>query len=387
MSSHVSAIATADVVIIGGGIVGVCCAYYLSREGLTVHLVDRGVLASGASGSCEGNILQWDKPPGIMLQLGQAGAALYEELADELPFDIEYVKKGSILVVEQPEGLAGSQELVRTMQKEGVPCEFLDVRELRELEPNLAEDLAGGAVFPDDAQVQPMLAVFAIAQAARGCGAVIHTFAEVKGIEAANGRITAVDTSVGRIATETVVNAAGVWSKAVGEMVGVTVPVRPRKGHIVVTEPVANVVQRKMMEAGYTSTVESDDSALAIAAVVEHTASGNILLGSSREIVGIDRSVNAEVIRRIIERAIRFFPCLASIHAIRTYAGLRPFTPDHVPVIGECDALKGFYVATGHEGTGICMGPITGKLVTQMITGQSPDLPVAELLPGRFELH
>jgi glycine/D-amino acid oxidase-like deaminating enzyme len=373
-----------DVVIIGGGIVGVCCAYFLSHAGVQVHLVERGCLASGTSGACEGNILQWDKPAGIMLQLGMASAALWDSLAPELPLDFEYIKKGSVLVAELEQELGASRQLIRTMQDNGVPCEFLSLKELRELEPNLAEDLAGGAIFPDDAQVQPMLAVFAFAKAAKLRGAVIQPFAPVESIEVAHGRVVAVNTSAGRIPTSVVVNAAGVWTKAVGEMVGVDVPVLPRKGHIVVTEPVANLVYRKIQEAGYTKTVESDSAALSVATVVESTASGNILLGSSREIVGIDRTVNPDVIRAIVARAIRFFPCLARIHAIRSYAGLRPFTPDHVPIIGESDVVSGFYIATGHEGTGICMAPITGKLISQLITGEEPDLPVAELLPARF---
>lgn len=375
-----------DVVVIGGGIVGVCCAYFLSRAGVKVHLVERGCLASGASGACEGNILQWDKPAGIMLKLGMASAALYDALAPDLPLDIEYAKKGSILVAEFPEELEATRQLVRTMQGEGVACQFMNLKELRELEPKLAEDLAGGALFPDDAQVQPMRAVFAFAAAAKSQGAVIQPFTTVERIEVVNGRVVSVHTSAGRIPTAVVINAAGVWSRAVGDMVGVDVPVLPRKGHIVVTERVANIVRRKMMEAGYTHTVESDSGGLSIAAVVESTASGNILLGSSREIVGFDRMVNPEVIRAIVVRAIRFFPALAHIHAIRSYAGLRPFTPDHLPIIGESDAVEGFYIATGHEGTGICFGPITGKLISQLVTAKVTDLPVAELLPGRFGL-
>ena len=375
---------SADVVVIGGGMVGVCCAYFLSKAGIKVHLVERGCLASGTSGACEGNILQWDKPPGIMLRLGMAGAGLWDSLAHELPLDFEYIKKGSVLIAELEEELDASRQLVQTMQNAGVPCEWMSLHELRELEPNLAADLAGGALFPEDAQVQPMLAVFAFAQAAKSLGAVIQPFTPVQSIEVAQGRVVAVNTSAGRIPTAVVVNAAGVWSKAVGELVGLDIPVLPRKGHIVVTEPVADLVYRKIQEAGYTRTVESDSAALSVATVVESTASGNILLGSSREIVGIDRTVNPEVIEAIVRRALRFFPCLAGIHAIRSYAGLRPFTPDHVPIIGESDVVRGFYIATGHEGTGICMSPITGKLISQLIAGEEPDLPVAELLPGRF---
>src|SRR5512137_1150447 len=120
-----------DVVIIGGGIIGVCCAYYLSRAGLMVHLVERGCLASGTSGACEGNILQWDKPAGIMLDLGMASAALWDSLAPELPLDFEYIKKGSVLVAELEQELGASRQLIRTMQDNGVPCEFLSLKELR----------------------------------------------------------------------------------------------------------------------------------------------------------------------------------------------------------------------------------------------------------------
>jgi sarcosine oxidase subunit beta len=374
-----------DVVIIGGGIIGCSCAYYLSREGVKVHLVERGSIASGTSGACEGNILQWDKQPGIELKLGVASASLYETLSEELPLDIEYAKKGSILVAENQEDLGGAEQIVRSLQSEGVPCWLATRDDLFELEPNLARDIASGAIFPEDAQVQPMLATIALAQAAKNHGTVIQTFTEVKDIELSPERsVVAVDTTAGRIPTQAIVNAAGVWSNAIGEMVGFDIPVLPRKGHIVVTEPVPNIVNCKMMEAGYTQTVGDDARGLAIAAVVERTLSGNILLGSSREFAGFDCSVDPDVIRAIVARALRFFPKLKSIHAIRTYAGLRPYTPDHLPIIAEADTVKGFYVATGHEGAGICLGPITGKLISQMITGQETDLPVEQLSLSRF---
>ncbi len=373
-----------DVVVIGGGIIGASCAYYLAHAGVKVHLVEAGSLAGGASGACEGNILLWDKPPGILLDLAKIGAALYRELVPRLPFSIEYVEKGSILVVEHPEDFPAAKLFVRSMQAAGVPCEPLSLSALRQLEPNLAQDLGGGAVFPQDSQVQPMLAVLALCQAAEDNGATILPYTEVKGITISDGHVEAVETSAGSIRASAVVNAAGAWSKRIGEMAGVNVPVLPRKGQIVVTEPVADVVHRKMMEAAYTQTVESDDHGLQIATVVEHTASGNILLGSSRQFVGFDRSVDLEAVQKIVTRAIRFFPCLHGIHAIRTYAGLRPFPPDHIPIIGEAESVRGFYVATGHEGTGIALGPITGKLIMQMITGQSPDLPLQGFSSARF---
>jgi sarcosine oxidase subunit beta len=318
--------------------------------------------------------------------LGIAGASLWETLAEELPSDIEYERKGSVGVAESPEDLRSLEQEVRLLQSEGIRCQMVSPDELAELEPNLAQDIAGGAFFPEDVQIQPMLATFALADAARENGAVIQTFTEVKGIELSPSKaIIAVNTTAGRIPTKAVVDAAGVWSGEIGKMVGLDVPVVPRKGHIVVTEPFSNIiVSSKMMEAGYTRTVESRKGGLAVAAVVEHTRSGNILIGSSREFAGFDRSVDPDVISAMVARALRFFPCLDSIHAIRTYAGLRPYIPDRLPIIADVDTIKGFYVATGHEGAGICEGPSTGKLISQMITGQETDLPVEQLSLSRF---
>jgi sarcosine oxidase subunit beta len=374
-----------DVVIIGGGIIGCSCAYYLSREGVKVHLVERESLASGTSGACEGNILRWNRQPGIEMRLAIASASLYERLSCELPLDIEYERRGCVLIAENPEGLSGVVQRVKSLQGEGIPCQMVDRDELIRLEPNLARDIAGGAFFPDEAQVNPMLVTFALARAAKENGAVIQTFTEARGIELSpEGAVMAVDTTAGRVPTRAVVNAAGAWSNAIGEMVGLDIPIIPRKGHIVVTEPVAGVINHTVMEAGYTQTVREDRGGLAIAIAIEHTRSGNILLGSSREFVGFDRSVSPHAVEGIVSRALRFFPILKRLHAIRIYTGLRPYTPDRLPIIAEADAVRGFYVAAGHEGAGICLAPITGKLISQMITGQKTDLPVGELSLSRW---
>jgi len=139
------------------------------------------------------------------------------------------------------------------------------------------------------------------------------------------------------------------------------------------------------MEASYTRTIDADDAALQVAMVIEHTKSGTMLFGSSREFVDFDRRESLEAIRGIVRRAIRFFPALARVQAIRCYTGFRPYTPDHLPILGECEQAPGFYLATGHEGGGICMGPISGKLVAQQITDQTPDLSLDAYNISRFD--
>ncbi len=163
------------------------------------------------------------------------------------------------------------------------------------------------------------------------------------------------------------------------------VRVFPRKGQIVVVEKAPRFVRRKLMEAAYTSAVESGSAGLQVAMVAESTRSGTLLLGSSRELVGYDRSVSPRVAAAITARALRFFPSLAGLRSIRNYAGLRPFSPDHLPLIGPLSGAEGFYVATGHEGAGIGLAPATGRLIAQWVTGQTLDFPAGWFSPDRFQ--
>ena len=372
-----------DVVVIGGGIIGTCCAYFLSLEGLKVHLVERGGLASGTSGACQFGIGHMNE--GISRDLTIASGRLYERLAEQLPLDIEYAKVGNLYIADSPERMRALELTEQSHDGTGMRCELMSEEDLAEFEPSLTDNVFGGLFFPDDAQVQPMLATLGFARAAEEMGATIQTFTDVTGIELSSSRaVAAVNTTRGRIATRAVVNAGGAWSAAVGRMVGLDVPVTPRKGHIVVTEPLPRLLNSYWLDATYFEAVGEEEEALAVAMVIGQTRSGNMLLGSSREFVGFDRSVSPRAISRMAARCLRFLPCLNGVHAIRTYAGLRPYTPDLLPIIGEAEAVEGFYLATGHEGEGITMGPITGKLVSQLMTGQETDLPLEELSLSRF---
>jgi glycine/D-amino acid oxidase-like deaminating enzyme len=195
-------------------------------------------------------------------------------------------------------------------------------------------------------------------------------------------------TRTGEIATETVVCAAGVWSNEVARLVGIETPIRPRKGHILVTAKVPGLIHHPLLEGGYAATVQSAFEGLEVAFVAEMTASGTLLLGSSRQFVGYDRTVSLPVMRALAARAARFLPSLASsgVRVIRSYAGLRPWSPDHLPLIGPVEAVPGFYLAAGHEGAGIGLAPITGRLIADWIVGAELSPLAAEVRPDRFEL-
>lgn len=373
-----------DVVVVGAGVVGAACAYFLASAGVRVRLLDRSFVASGSSGACEGNVLAWDKELERELPLALRSAALWQQLADELPDDFEYDRKGSVVVAETEDELRACAERNRVLRERGVEGVVLDAAGLRAEEPHAADDLPGGVLYPGDAQLEPRLATAALVRAAVARGAELSTGVTVERIVRAGARASGVETSDGRIDADLVVVAAGVWTPALLETAGLTVPVTPRKGQVVVLERSPVRFRRKLSEAGYVAAVEADDAALQVAMVVESTPSGTVLLGSSRQHVGFDREVEISVAGAIAERAARFFPALRDTRALRVYAGLRPLTPDHVPIIGPFGEVPNVCVATGHEGAGIGLAPATGELVAGWYTGAPTPVPIEWFSPDRF---
>lgn len=377
-----------DVIIIGGGIVGCASAYYLTQAGVRVHLLERGALGSAASKAGMTHIVTWEEPETHLL-LSRESKHLYQELSQVLPIDIQYRETGSIAIVEQPEKMTSFGEAVRRLQAWGVKCHILNPDELIAMEPRIAADVGGGAYFEDDAQVNPLYTTHALARAAQEYGAVIETFCEAIGIEHSPNqqRVTAVQTPQGRIPAGNVVIAAGAWSGQLAKSINLEVPILPRKGTLVVTAPLPEdyFACKIVLSAGYMDSVrEGASSGVAVAANVQQVKNGNLILGSSRQFVGFDASVDPAVVSSMMKRNLRFFPDLANVTAIRTWAGFRPYTPDLLPIISAVDGIEGLYIAAGHEGVGITEAPITGKLISQLITRETTDIPIGDLSFSRF---
>jgi glycine/D-amino acid oxidase-like deaminating enzyme len=378
-----------DVVVIGAGIVGASCAYYLSGLGLKVHLVEKGPVGTGASKAGMMHVVTWEEPE-IHLKLAQKSKALYQQLSQELPVDINFRSTGSIAIVETPESMASFTRTIQHLHTLGVKANLMSGSELIHLEPNIAADVAGGAFFEDDAQVNPLYATLALARAAQANGAVIDPFNEVIGFELnpEKNAVHSVLTTRGRISTRAVVIAAGAWSYEIGCMAGLNIPIQPRKGTLVVTVPVPDDLIRckVILAAGYMDSVKNGAAeGVAVAANVQQAKNGNLVLGSSRQFAGFDRSVDPRVVALMLKRCLRFFPMLADISAIRTWTGFRPYTPDLLPIISPVETIQGMFIAAGHEGIGITEGPITGKLISQLVSGQPTDLPLDELKFSRFQ--
>ncbi|MEU6275410.1 FAD-binding oxidoreductase [Streptomyces populi] len=373
---------TCDVVVVGAGMVGAACALYAAREGLDVAVVDRGPVAGGTTGAGEGNLLVSDKAPGPELDLALFSGRLWADLAEDYARVVEYEAKGGVVVASTPEGLTALETFAAGQRAAGVLAEPVAADRLRDLEPYLAPGLAGAVRYPQDTQVMPALAAAHLLRASRARLLTGHTVTEV--LRGKDGSVRGVRTDRGELHAPAVVNAAGTWGGAVASLAGVTLPVLPRRGFVLVTEPLPRRVRHKVYAADYVADVASDSAALQTSPVVEGTAAGPVLIGASRERVGFDRSFSLPVVRELAAGATRLFPFLARVRALRTYLGFRPYLPDHLPAIGPDPRAPGLFHACGHEGAGIGLSTGTGRLIAQVLAGRAPDLDLTPFRPDRF---
>ncbi|AEY93010.1 NAD(P)/FAD-dependent oxidoreductase [Streptomyces olivaceoviridis] len=374
---------TCDVVVVGAGMTGAACALYAARAGLDVRLVDRGPVAGGTTGAGEGNLLVSDKEPGPELELALLSARLWAELAGELGAAIEYEPKGGLVVASTPGALAALRDFAADQRTAGVTAVPVDAGQLADVEPHVAPGMAGAVHYPQDAQVMPALAA---AHLVRASGAALHTGRTVTGVlRTARGAVRGVRTDRGDIHAPAVVNAAGTWGGDLASLAGVRLPVLPRRGFVLVTEPLPRMVRHKVYAADYVADVASDSAALRSSPVVEGTAAGPVLIGATRERVGFDRSLSLTAMRALAAGAIGLFPFLERVRALRTYAGFRPYLPDHLPAIGPDPRVPGLFHACGHEGAGIGLAPGTGQLIAQALTGKAPELDLTPFRPERFD--
>lgn len=374
----------AEVVVIGAGIVGASAARELAVRGVDVWLVERGEVASGTTGRGEGNVILADKEPGAELDLGILGQAMYDELDMRLGDGAGIRRKGCLVMYETEEARRAGARHVERMLARGVDARMVDAHQLREMEPQIAPDLAGAASFPRDLQVDAAAVARLLTEEARAAGARVTTARTVVRIVSDDHRIAGVETDAGHIAAGAVVLAAGAWSAALAESAGLRLPVVPRKGQLALTEPAPEVVRHKLLDGSYGASVTGDSATLAVSTVLEMASDGHLLVGSSRELRGFDTRPDAAVTTAIVDRARRFLPMLDSLRIERTWAGLRPYLPDHLPAIGRSARVPGLWVATGHEGAGIGLGPISGRLIAEAYCGEPAQIGLGPFDPDRF---
>ncbi|PGW47851.1 NAD(P)/FAD-dependent oxidoreductase [Bacillus thuringiensis] len=380
-----------DVLIIGGGIIGCSIAYYTSKYGRDVTIIEKGEFVSGTSSRCDGNILAIDKDPGFDSQMSLVSQKLVTNLSEELEHLFEYRAPGSILVCESDEEMEAAQQWVNRQKKAGLPFRMLDRQDIREESTFFADDLLGGLECATDSTVNPYLLAFSLLSEAQKFGAKAFKQTEVKSMKIETNGSFVVETTNGTFTAKQVVNAAGVWAPKIGQMLNVNIPIEPRKGHIIVASRQQHVGCRKVMEFGYLISkfggkrkVDALTEKYGVALVFEPTESQNFLIGSSREFVGFHTRINNEVIKCIANRAIRFYPKMADMMVIRSYAGLRPWTEDHLPIISRVEHIPNYFIAAGHEGDGISLAAVTGKVIEELLNEKETIIPIEPLRLSRF---
>lgn len=385
---------TAGTVVIGGGAVGTSVACYLAMGGMDVTLVERGEFAWGTSRRCEGHVVTYDTPPGDFSLFCKTGQDLFYEAQKFLPVDFDFSPEGIGLLVDNESHLEMVKANYEGKQKEGYNVTLWDRDELRRHEPNIGDNVIGCLNFNNDCTLNPMRLCFGLAEHARAHGAVIMPRTHVMDLRMENGRVSGVETDKGLILTENVVLAAGVWTPRLGAMLGVNVPIRPRQGHILVTERVQGLLNKAYVEYGYLLTkhglkrdnVTPDMDKFGVAFVIEPSTAGTVLIGSSRRFVGMDTRPHPSVMRAVAERGTQFFPALSDMRLLRCYAGVRPATTDELPIISTTH-IPGLFIGAGHEGLGISLSLITGKIMSQLVGGQTPFIDISYMGIDRFGLN
>jgi len=365
-----------DVVVIGAGAMGAATAYHLARAGARVVLVDRAGPAREASGANVGLVTLFsayslgEPEPGILHALTRTSMELYATLGDEAGIDVEYERIGGLVVAESEAELAALRPAFDGYRRHGVPVEWLDAAGARACEPAFASDRVLGAVFcPLNGQINPLALTRALVRAAVRHGATLRVGTAVTGIACAGDRVTGVRTAAGTIPCAAVVNAAGAWAAEIGAMVGLGIPVVPGRGQIVLTEAAPRFITRVL--AG----VEPS---------ARQTRRGNVVIGSTVESVGFDKRVTLGTLHEFARDVLGRFPRLRHLRVLRSWAGLRPMTPDDRPILGRCAAPAGFHLAVGLGRRGICYAGGAGRIVAELVAGTSPSLPIDGLALGRF---
>ncbi len=361
-------------IIVGAGIVGTACARTLARDGWDVTVVDNKPIGSGATAAGMGHVVAMDDSE-AQFALCRYSRDLWDELAPAMPAAVEYTRAGTLWVASDDEEMAEVDRKAQFFAERGVEAEAVDANRLRQIEPNLRPGLCGGFRVPGDSVVYPPSAsAFLIDQAqAQGARFVMGPPVERIG----GGWVERADGS--RLEADLVVNAAG--TRAAQLTPGLAI--RPRKGHLVITDRHPGFVRHQILELGYLKSAHGSDHD-SVAFNVQPRATGQLLIGSSRQYDTTDPTVEPHMVQRMIDQALKFMPGLAHLAAIRAWTGFRAATPDSLPIVGPHPDISRLWIAAGHEGLGITTSLGTAEILADLIADRPSMIPTAPYLPSRF---
>lgn len=365
-----------DAVIVGAGIVGAACAYEFTRAGMRVAVVEGGVVAGDATAAGMGHIVVMDDSP-AQFALTRSSQLLWQELAPSLPANVEYDRCGTLWVARDDEEMQAIERRYDACLNNGLPARILNSEALAKAEPHLRAPLAGALLIPEDAVLYPPAAANCLLSRARESGAELHIGKQTERI--GQGTVQLAGDMVLR--AQFIVNAAGA---SAGRLTP-NLPLRKRKGHLVITDRYPNLFHHQILELGYLKSAHAAEQD-SVAFNLQPRPTGQLLLGSSRQFDVEDPAVDHAIVRAMILRAQEYAPVLGSFSALRIWTGFRAATPDHLPLIGPTQDDPTVLLATGHEGLGITTAPATARLLLSYCLGRAAEIPPEPYLPSRFSI-
>lgn len=348
---------TADVVVIGGGVIGASIAWYLAEQQQRTHLIEKNEPGQEASAAAAGilAVASGRSKRGPMYQLKRASQELYPALVRELEertgIDIEYQTIGVLDLIRTEADEKKYRQLYELRREQGYPATWLSADEAHRLEPALTADIRGAVHFPSDHHLHNGKLAEAWAKASAQRGVIVHTGSTVSEIRTSGGKVTAVRVGDEWISADTVVIAAGSWSRQVGEMFGVTIPVEPAKGQMLAIRA-TNIRHVLSWSEHY----------------LVPRKNGEVIVGSTVEFIGHNKDVTLDTVQSLIARSVDLVPALRQAPLSRFWAGLRPYSPTRRPILCRAPSLENVIIATGHHRNGIVLAPMTGKLISELIT-------------------
>jgi len=366
----------ADIVIIGGGVQGCSIAYNLAKKGQkNIVILEKGLVSSGSSGRCGAGIRQQFGTE-MNCILARESMRIFEQLSDELEYDIELNQKGYLILAYTEKEVTQFKKNIELQHSLGIPSRLLTPEQAREVVPALnIEEVQAATFCPTDGNVNPLLTTVAYAEAAQRLGVKIFQHTEAQKIDTRKDKILGVLTNYGMIKTDTVVNAAGGYAREVGEMAGLDIPVYPQRHQIMVTEPIDPLWEPMLMSFSRNF-------------YFQQLPHGSIVGGygdPENEIIGHDLETSWQFAVTMAKKMTDLIPALKDVRVVRQWSGSYTMSPDSQPILGEHSHLNRYFMSLGFSGHGFMLAPFTGKVIAECILEGKTPLSIEKLDIARFE--
>lgn len=364
---------SAEVVIIGGGVIGCAIAYELAKRGVKdIVVLEKSYISSGSTGRCGAGVRQqWGLE--MNCRLAKGSVDIFENLSDELEYDIEFRQGGYLILAHTEAQVAQFEKNLKLQNSLGIPSRFVSREEAKEICPPInTETFIRATYCPTDGHANPFKTNFAYARAAEKKGVKVFRYTEVIGIDGDGSGISGVRTNRGNISTKKVVNASGPWSREVAQMVGIDLPTYPERHQILITEPIERLFDTMVIS-------------FQIGIYLQQVPHGSVIMGiGEKEPPSHNISATWQWLEYMTDNVLRIIPIFRDLRVVRQWAGSYERSPDAAPILGEHPEIEGFYNAVGFSGHGFMIAPMTAVCMAELMTGGKPPVDITPLSVERY---